>query len=56
MYIASLLTLSLFLSSFHLICNFLTKYEKVLLFQSPYTPDVAPADFFVFPKQKSLLK
>ena len=39
-----------------LICEFLTKREATIVPQSPYSPDLAPADFFLFPKLKSSLK
>ena len=35
-----------------LIREFLTKHEKTLEPQLPYSPDLAPADFFLFPKLK----
>jgi hypothetical protein len=34
----------------------LTKHETTVFPQPPYFPDVAPADFFLFPKLKSSLK
>ena len=39
-----------------LICDFLTKYETTLIPQPPYSPDLAPADLFLFTKLKSVLK
>ena len=42
-------------SSF-LICNFLTKHEMMLVPQPPYSPDLAPVDFFLFNKLKSVLE
>ena len=39
-----------------LICEFLTKHETTVVPQPPYSPDLAPADFFLFPKLKSSLK
>ena len=36
--------------------EFLTKHEATVVPQAPYSPDLAPADFFWFPKWKSLLK
>jgi len=36
--------------------EFLTKHETTVTPQPPYSPDLAPADFFVFPKWKSSLK
>ena len=36
--------------------EFLTKHEATAVPQPPYSPDVAPADFFLFPKWKSSLK
>jgi len=42
-------------SSF-LVCNFLAKNETTVVPQPPYSPDLAPVDFFPFPKLKSTLK
>jgi transposase len=42
-------------SSF-LVRNFLAKNGMTVVPQPPYCPDLAPADFFVFPKLKSVLK
>jgi len=39
-----------------LIREFLTKKETIVVPQPPYSPDLAPADFFLFPKLKSTLK
>ncbi len=39
-----------------LICEFLTKHETTVVPQPPYCLDLAPADFFLFPKLKSYLK
>jgi len=39
-----------------LIHEFLTKHETTVVPQPPYSPDLAPADFFLFPKLKSTLK
>jgi transposase len=39
-----------------LIREFLTKNETTIVPQLPYSPDLAPADFFLFPKLKSMLK
>jgi len=39
-----------------LIREFLTKHEMTIVPQLPYSPDLAPADFFLFPKLKSSLK
>ena len=36
--------------------EFLTKHEMTVVPQPPYTQDLAPADFFSFPKLKSSLK
>jgi len=36
--------------------EFLTKHEATVVPQLPYSPDLAPADFFLFPKLKSSLK
>ena len=42
-------------SSF-LVRDFLAKQAMTVLPQPPYSPDLAPADFFLFPKLKSTLK
>jgi hypothetical protein len=42
--------------SLFLVCNFLAKNKTIVVPQQPYTPDVAPEDFFLFPKLKSTLK
>jgi len=39
-----------------LIRKFLTKHEATIVPQPPYSSDLAPADFFLFPKLKSSLK
>jgi transposase len=39
-----------------LIREFLAKNETTVVPQPPYSPDLAPADFFLFPKLKSTLK
>jgi len=39
-----------------LIREFLTKHEATVVSQPPYSPDLAPADLFLFPKLKSSLK
>jgi transposase len=39
-----------------LIREFLAKDETSVVPQPPYSPDLAPADFFLFPKMKSTLK
>ena len=36
--------------------TFLTKHKITLLEHTPYSPDLAPCDFFLFPKIKSALK
>ena len=36
-----------------LIREFLAKQETIVVPQPPYSPDLAPADFFLFPKLKS---
>jgi len=36
--------------------NFLAKNETTVVPQPSYSPDLAPADFFLFPKLKSTLK
>jgi len=39
-----------------LVRNFLVKNEMIIVPQPPYSPDLAPADFFLYPKLKSTLK
>jgi transposase len=39
-----------------LIREFFTKHEMTVVPQPPYSPDLAPVDFFMFPKLKSSLK
>jgi transposase len=39
-----------------LIREFLAKNESTVVPQPPYSPDLAPADFFLFLKLKSTLK
>ncbi|UYV80548.1 hypothetical protein LAZ67_19000537, partial [Cordylochernes scorpioides] len=40
----------------HLMTSFLTKNGTQILLQPPYFPDIAPNDFFLFPKLKAVLK
>ena len=44
------------LTDAHPIRGFLTKHETTVVPLPPYSPDLAPADFFLFPKLKSSLK
>jgi transposase len=44
------------LHSSFLVLDFLAKHATTVLPQPPYSPDLAPADFFLFPKLKSMLK
>jgi len=39
-----------------LIHEFLTKHEMTVVPQPPYSPDLVPTDFFLFPRWKSSLK
>jgi len=39
-----------------LVTEFLAKYKTVTMHQSPYSPNMAPCDFFLFPKIKRTLK
>jgi hypothetical protein len=39
-----------------LIREFLAKHETTVIPQLPYSPDLAPASFFLFPRLKSTLK
>ncbi|UYV61368.1 hypothetical protein LAZ67_1004617 [Cordylochernes scorpioides] len=40
----------------HLVTSFLAKNGTVILPLPPYSPDIAPNDFFLFPKLKAVLK
>ena len=40
----------------HLVQRFLVKQQIIQVTQPPYSPDLAPCDFWLFPKLKSLLK
>ena len=40
----------------HLVQKFLTKHLTAQLQQPPYSPDLTPCDFFLFPKFKKVLK
>ncbi|UYV72352.1 hypothetical protein LAZ67_9002754 [Cordylochernes scorpioides] len=40
----------------HLVASFLAKNWTQILPQPPYSPDIAPSDFFLFPKIKAVLK
>ena len=42
--------------STHVIKSFLAKNNTVLVRQSPYSPDFAPCDFWLFPKLKNYVK
>ena len=42
--------------SSNLVQEFLAKHKIVLLRQPPYSPDIAPCDFWMFPKLKMALK
>jgi hypothetical protein len=39
-----------------LVSDFLAKHETTVFPQLPYSPDLTPGDFFLFPKPKSTLK
>jgi len=39
-----------------LIRSYLAKYQTSVVPHPPYSPDLAPADFFLFPKLKTTLK
>ena len=39
-----------------LIHSYLAKHLKFVVPHPPYSPDLAPADFFLFPKRKPTLK
>jgi len=39
-----------------LICSYLIKHHTSIVPHPPYTPDLAPAEFFLFPKLKTTLK
>ena len=40
----------------HVSCSFLMKYQITQVTQPPYSPDLVPCDFWLFPKLKSPLK
>jgi len=41
----------------HILCSsFLAKHSTAQLQQLPYSPDLAPCDFFLFPRLKKVLK
>ena len=40
----------------HALCSFLAKHQTTQGTQTPYSPDLAPCDFWLFPKLKSPLK
>jgi hypothetical protein len=42
--------------SSHLIQSFLAKHSIPVVSQAPYSPDMTPCDFWLFPKLKRLLK
>ena len=42
--------------SAHVIHAFLAKNSMPLVRQAPYSPDLAPCDFWLFPKLKTILK
>jgi hypothetical protein len=39
-----------------LICNYLAKHQTSVVLHPPSSPDLASADFFLFPKIKNTLK
>jgi len=39
-----------------LICSYLAKHHTSVVPHTPYSPDLAPADYFLFPKLKTTLK
>ena len=39
-----------------LICSYLVKHQTSVVPHPPYSPDLAPTDFFLFPKLKTTLK
>ena len=48
-----------FLKTNHGFCTmseFLAKNKTIIMAQPPYSPDLAPADFFLFPKLKTSIK
>jgi hypothetical protein len=42
--------------SAHTVQQFLAKYDITVVSQPSYSPDLAPCDFFLFPKIKMALK
>jgi hypothetical protein len=43
-------------NSSHLIQGFLARHNIPLICQAPYSPDIAPCDFWLFPKLKMPMK
>jgi hypothetical protein len=39
-----------------LICSYLAKHQTSIVPHPPYSPDLAPADFFMIPKPETTLK
>ena len=39
-----------------LICSYLAKHQISIVLHPPYSPELAPADFFMFPKLKTTSK
>ena len=39
-----------------LVCEYLNKNKTVIMLQPPFSADLCPADFFLFPKLKTLMK
>lgn len=42
--------------SAYIVCDYLAKHETRVIAQPPYSPDMAPCDFFLFPKLKYPLR
>ena len=40
----------------HILCSFFVKHQIIQVTQPPYSPDLVPCDFWLFPKLKSPLK
>jgi len=49
-------TMTMCLHTSHLVQQFLAKHGTAQLQQLPYSPDLAPSDFFLFPRLKKVMK
>ena len=54
--IGSFITTTMHLLMQHVSCSFLAKHQVTQVIQPPYSPDLVPCDFWLFPKLKLILK